>query len=99
MDQICDDYAPVAITRNGHGAMVMMPMETIRILKTFFVVRTRRLIETGAELEDCKGKEKGLGKDISWSAVKNAICAISKSLIIAQQGGPSRNLGAGLDFA
>lgn len=65
MDQVCDDHAPVAITRKGQGAVVMISMDDYQALEeTAYLLRspknTRRLIEAVAELEDGKGKEKEL---------------------------------------
>lgn len=65
MDQVCDDHAPIAITRKGEGAVVMMSMEDYQALEeTAYLLRsprnTRRLIESIAELETAKGLEKQL---------------------------------------
>lgn len=65
MDQVCDDHAPIAITRKGEGAVVMMSMEDYQALEeTAYLLRsprnTRRLIESIAELETAKGLEKEL---------------------------------------
>jgi len=65
MDKVCEDHAPVAITRKGEGAVVMMSMADYQSLEeTAYLLRspknTRRLIEAIAELEDGKGEEKEL---------------------------------------
>lgn len=65
MDQVCDDHAPIAITRKGEGTVVMMSMEDYQALEeTAYLLRsprnTRRLIESIAELETAKGLEKEL---------------------------------------
>ena len=65
MDQVCDDHAPIAITRKGEGAVVMISMEDYQALEeTAYLLRsprnTRRLIESIAELETAKGLEKEL---------------------------------------
>jgi len=65
MDQVCDDHAPIAITRKGEGAVVMMSMEDFQALEeTAYLLRspknTRRLIESIVELEAGKGREKDL---------------------------------------
>ena len=65
MDQVCEDHAPIAITRKGEGAVVMMSMEDYQALEeTAYLLRspknTRRLIESIAELESGKGQEKDL---------------------------------------
>lgn len=63
MDKVCEDHAPVAITRKGQGTVVMISMEDYQSLEeTAYLLRspknTRRLIEAIAELEDGKGLEK-----------------------------------------
>ncbi len=65
MDQVCDDHAPVAITRKGEGAVVMISMADYQSLEeTAYLLRspknTRRLIESIVELENSGGTEKGL---------------------------------------
>lgn len=65
MEQVCDDHAPIAITRKGEGAVVMMSMADYQALEeTAYLLRsprnTRRLIEAVAELEGGKGHEKEL---------------------------------------
>ena len=65
MDRVCDDHAPVAITRKGEGAVVMISMADYQSLEeTAYLLRspknTRRLIESIVELENSGGTEKGL---------------------------------------
>lgn len=65
MEQVCDDHAPVAITRKGEGAVVMISMADYQSLEeTAYLLRspknTRRLIEAVAQLENGKGHEKEL---------------------------------------
>lgn len=65
MQRVCDNHAPVAITRKGEGAVVMMSMADYQALEeTAYLLRspknTRRLVEAVAELEDGKGQEKEL---------------------------------------
>lgn len=65
MKQVCEDHAPIAITRKGEGAVVMISMDDYQALEeTAYLLRspknTRRLIESIAELEDGKGQEKEL---------------------------------------
>ena len=65
MDQVCDDHAPIVITRKGEGAVVMMSMEDFQALEeTAYLLRspknTRRLIESIADLEAGKGSERDL---------------------------------------
>ena len=65
MERVCDDHAPVAITRKGEGAVVMISMADYQSLEeTAYLLRspknTRRLIEAVAELENGKGLEREL---------------------------------------
>lgn len=65
MEQVCNDHAPIVITRKGEGAVVMISMEDYQALEeTAYLLRspknTRRLIEAVAELEDGKGQPKEL---------------------------------------
>jgi antitoxin YefM len=65
MEQVCDDHAPIAITRKGEGAVVMISMEDYQALEeTAYLLRspknTRRLIESIADLEAGKGIEQDL---------------------------------------
>ena len=65
MEQVCEDHAPLAITRKGEGAVVMMSMEDYQALEeTAYLLRspknTRRLIDSIAELETGKGVERAL---------------------------------------
>ena len=65
MDQVCEDHAPIAITRKGEGAVVMMSMaDYLALEETAYLLRspknTKRLIESIAELEAGNGTEKEL---------------------------------------
>ena len=65
MEQVCEDHALIAITRQGEGAVVMMSMDDYQALEeTAYLLRspknTRRLIESIAELEEGNGQEKEL---------------------------------------
>ena len=65
MDQVCDDHAPVAITRKGQGAVVMISMADYQALEeTAYLLRSpknvRVLMEAISELESGKGKERAL---------------------------------------
>lgn len=65
MEQVCQDHAPVAITRKGEGAVVMISMEDYQSLEeTAYLLRSpknaQRLISAVAELEAGKGSEKEL---------------------------------------
>lgn len=65
MEQVCQDHAPIAITRKGEGAVVMMSMEDYQALEeTAYLLRSpknaKRLIEAVAELGQGKGTEREL---------------------------------------
>ncbi|MEM1145099.1 MAG: type II toxin-antitoxin system prevent-host-death family antitoxin [Pseudomonadota bacterium] len=65
MEQVCDDHAPIAITRKGEGAVVMISLEDYQALEeTAYLLRspknTRRLLESIGELEAGRGQEKAL---------------------------------------
>ncbi len=65
MKGVCNDHAPVAITRKGQGTVIMISMDDYRALEeTAYLLRSpknaRRLIEAVAELESGKGKEEEL---------------------------------------
>jgi antitoxin YefM len=67
MEKVCDDHAPVAITRKGEGAVVMMSMADYQALEeTAYLLRSpknaRRLIESIAELEAGRGKTRELAE-------------------------------------
>ena len=65
MEQVCDDHAPVAITRKGQGAVVMMSMDDYMALEeTAYLLRSpksaKRLLESIAQLEKGSGTEREL---------------------------------------
>ena len=65
MEQVCADRAPVAITRKGERAVVMMSMEDYQALEeTAYLLRSPknrdRLVAVIAELEDGGGSEREL---------------------------------------
>lgn len=65
MEKVIDDHAPVAITRKGEGAVVMMSMEDYMALEeTAYLLRSpksaKRLLESIAELESGNGQEREL---------------------------------------
>lgn len=65
MDQVCEDHAPVIITRNKSQSVVMISLEDYEALQeTTFLLRVpanaRRLLESVAELELGEGKEREL---------------------------------------
>ena len=65
MEQVCNDHAPIAITRKGARSVVMISMDDYKALvETAYLLRSpmnmRRLIEAISELEDGKGHEQAL---------------------------------------
>ncbi len=65
MAKVCEDHAPIAITRQGEGAVVMISMEDYQALQeTAYLLRSpknaRRLIASLTELESGQGHEKAL---------------------------------------
>ena len=65
MERVCNDHAPVAITRNGEACVVMISMDDYQALEeTAYLLRSpknmRRLLESVIELEEGKGQEKEL---------------------------------------
>lgn len=67
MDQVCEDRAPVVITRNRDQAVVMMSLEDYSALEeTAYLIRSpanaRRLLASIKELESGKGRVRRLGK-------------------------------------
>ena len=67
MESVCDDRAPVIITRQNARPVVMMSLEDFKALEeTACLLRTpsnaRRLLAAVAQLESGKGVERKLGK-------------------------------------
>jgi antitoxin YefM len=65
MQQVCEDHAPVIITRNKAPAVVMMSLEDYEALQeTAYLLRApenaRRLLESVAQLERGDGAERNL---------------------------------------
>jgi antitoxin YefM len=65
MNKVCEDHAPIAITRKGEGTVVMMSMEDYQALEeTAYLLRSpknaRRLVDALAELENGGGSERDL---------------------------------------
>ena len=65
MDQVCEDRAPVVITRNRDQAVVMMSLEDYHSLEeTAYLLRSpanaRRLLASIKELEAGKGRARKL---------------------------------------
>ena len=65
MAKVCDDHAPVIITRKNQRAVVMISLEDYQALEeTAYLLRSpknaRRLLESIAELEAGRGTEREL---------------------------------------
>ena len=65
MEQVCQDHAPIIITRKTNDSVVIMSLEDFTALQeTAYLLRspknTRRLIEAIAQLEDGQGTEREL---------------------------------------
>ena len=65
MDKVCEDHAPVIITRGGDQSVVMMSLEDYSALEeTAYLLRSpanaARLLESIAELESGQGRERDL---------------------------------------
>jgi antitoxin YefM len=63
MEKVCDDHAPVIITRKSARSVVMMSLDDYEALEeTAYLLRSprnvRRLLESIAELESGGGTEK-----------------------------------------
>jgi antitoxin YefM len=65
MDRVCDDHAPVIITRNGEQSVVMLSLEDFQALEeTAHLLRSpanaRRLLSAVAQLTAGRGKSRKL---------------------------------------
>jgi len=65
MDKVCDDHAPVVITRKSARSVVLMSLEDYQALaETAYLLRSpknaRRLLESVAELEAGGGEKRDL---------------------------------------
>ena len=65
MAQVCDDHAPVIITRKNESPVVMMSLEDFQAMEeTTYLLRSpanaRHLLESIAELESGQGVEREL---------------------------------------
>ena len=65
MERVCDDHAPVIITRKNQRAVVMLSLEDYEALEeTAYLLRSpknaRRLLESVAELESGGGTQREL---------------------------------------
>ena len=67
MQTVCENNEATIITRNGHQSVVMISLDDYKSLEeTAYLLRSpknmRRLLESIAELEEGKGKERELIK-------------------------------------
>lgn len=65
MEKVCEDHAPVIITRRNESSVVMMSLEDFQALEeTAYLLRSpknaRRLLESIAQLESGDGTEREL---------------------------------------
>ena len=65
MDKVCEDHAPVAITRKGEGSVVLISMEDYQALEeTAYLLRSpknaRRLMQAIVVLEEGRGQQREL---------------------------------------
>ncbi len=65
MEAVCDDHAPVVITRKNERPVVMMSLEDFHALEeTAYLLRSpsnaKRLLQSTDELTSGKGLEKGM---------------------------------------
>lgn len=65
MEKVCNDHAPVIITRKSESPVVMISLEDYQAIEeTAYLLRTpanaRRLLESIAELEAGKGTQRDL---------------------------------------
>ncbi len=65
MEKVCQDHAPVIITRKSEQPVVMMSLEDYQAMEeTAYLLRSptnaRKLLESIAELESGQGQERAL---------------------------------------
>lgn len=65
MDRVCEDHAPIVVTRKASASVVMISLEDYEALEeTSYLLRSpksaRRLIESIAEIESGGGTEREL---------------------------------------
>ena len=67
MDRVCEDHAPLIITRNGEQSVVMVSLDDYQALEeTAYLLRSpanaKRLLAAVTQLADGAGKERSLAK-------------------------------------
>ena len=65
MDRVCEDHAPIIITRNAEQSVVMLSLEDYNALEeTAYLLRSpanaRRLLSAMKQLGDGRGQEREL---------------------------------------
>ena len=65
MNRVCEDHAPIIVTRKASSSVVMMSLDDFKAMEeTAYLLRApknaQRLIESIAALEGGKGKERQL---------------------------------------
>ena len=65
MDRVCEDHAPITVTKRRDKAVIIMSLEDYEsLLETSYLLKSprnaRRLLESIKELEEGKGKERKL---------------------------------------
>jgi antitoxin YefM len=67
MDRVCEDHAPIIVTRKSNASVVMISLDDYEALEeTSYLLRSpksaRRLLESIAQLETGGGTERELGE-------------------------------------
>lgn len=67
MDKVCEDHAPLIITRSGQKSVVMLSLEDFKSLEeTAYLLRSpenaKRLLSSVTALANGKGKQRSLTK-------------------------------------
>ncbi len=67
MDRVCEDHAPMIITRGGERSVVMLSLEDYQALEeTAYLLRNpanaRRLLSSVSQLTAGKGRKRGLAE-------------------------------------
>jgi len=67
MERVCQDHAPVIVTKRGDGAVVIMSLEDYEsLVETSYLLKSpsnaRRLLASIKELEDGRGKQRQLAE-------------------------------------
>jgi antitoxin YefM len=67
MDEVCENHEPLIITRSGQASVVMLSLDDFKALEeTAYLLRSpknaKRLLESIAELEEGRGRERDLAE-------------------------------------